>query len=304
MKRSVILTIMAGLLAGAVLGFGVGYITYAPQIRSYQSQVSDLTSEVASLTKAMSSHDQQILTLQSEISGLETDLGESQAEVIQYREQAITLSSTVSSLCKELDDVLDITVIQHYYWLYKMKALHCELTIPLLIYVEYLERPRPELGAAYVDMAKDPNDDPYVDKIIEQLNGEAPEENLDEFQRLQFTIAFIQSLLYTSDMETTSYDEYPRYPIETLFNRGGDCEDTAILAAALLDRMGYDVAMLWLEDGEHMALGVALPDWYGIYYEYDSKRYYYLETTIAGWILGTAPPDITVTDAYVYPLGS
>jgi hypothetical protein len=49
--------------------------------------------------------------------------------------------------------------------------------------------------------------------------------------------------------------EYPKYPLETLVEKKGDCEDQSILAAALLAAMGYEVALLILPI--HVALGVA-----------------------------------------------
>ena len=89
-----------------------------------------------------------------------------------------------------------------------------------------------------------------------------------------------------------------------LSDRGGDCEDTSILVAALLDRMGYDVALLLLEDASHMAIGVSIPGTHGAYYEYDSTKYFYLETTGEDWRIGQIPASITDTTEYIYPLRS
>jgi hypothetical protein len=68
-------------------------------------------------------------------------------------------------------------------------------------------------------------------------------------------------LEYTSDLVTEGYDEYPRYPIETLVDKGGDCEDTAILAASIIRGMGYGVVLLVFpktaDSPGHCAVGVA-----------------------------------------------
>jgi len=101
---------------------------------------------------------------------------------------------------------------------------------------------------------------------------------------------------------TTPWNEYPRYPIETLFDRGGDCEDTSILVAALLDRMGYDVALLFLYHENHCAVGVSIEGSHGSYYQHDDKKYFYLETTGEGWRIGEIPPDFTETIARIHPL--
>ena len=53
-----------------------------------------------------------------------------------------------------------------------------------------------------------------------------------------FIMAFVQgSITYQTDSEYTNkqYDEYWKYPLETLCDKKGDCEDTSILIAALLD---------------------------------------------------------------------
>jgi hypothetical protein len=109
-------------------------------------------------------------------------------------------------------------------------------------------------------------------------------------------IFFVQQIPYTHDNSTASYyggvfppaygnnGEYPKYPVETLVDGKGDCEDTSILAAAILDLMGYDVVLLRYSD--HMALGIEMTkfspfyaDYPPKYYDYEGKRYYYVETT-------------------------
>ncbi|MGC9104605.1 MAG: transglutaminase-like domain-containing protein [Candidatus Methanodesulfokora sp.] len=123
-----------------------------------------------------------------------------------------------------------------------------------------------------------------------------------EREKIEFTIAFIQSLPYVPDDVSASADEYPKYPAETLITNGGDCEDTSILAAALLRKMGYKVALIFLPYEEHAAVGVAGP-FSGSYYEVDGVKYFYLETTGEGFRIGQIPSDITDTRAYVYSVG-
>jgi len=52
---------------------------------------------------------------------------------------------------------------------------------------------------------------------------------------------FVESLKYTTDRERGATDAYPNYPVITLATGEGDSEDHAILAAAILNRMGYGV---------------------------------------------------------------
>ena len=53
-------------------------------------------------------------------------------------------------------------------------------------------------------------------------------------------ITFVQSIPYVDDHPAGS----PHYPLETLAEAQGDCKDKSVLAAALLQAAGFDVALL------------------------------------------------------------
>jgi len=180
----------------------------------------------------------------------------------------------------------------------------CNLTlaIPLRDYNNYKEKPRPS-WTEYSSMATDPDDDAIIDSIVRQLNDEVAANNLSELKKIQLVLRFVQSLNYIEDVAPTSYDEYPRYPVETLFEQGGDCEDTSILLAAILTEMGYDVALLLFEELDHMGLGINFPLKYGNSWVYDGKRYWYLDTT-GGQSIGWCLSEYQKTAAYVYPVSS
>ena len=106
-----------------------------------------------------------------------------------------------------------------------------------------------------------------------------------------------KDLPYKDDLNSTGQAEYPRYPLETIVDNGGDCEDKAILASALLHEMGYDVVLLKFPD--HMAVGVDIQDGVSlpddeqpVYYDYHGKRYYYLETSDTTWDIGQIPDEL------------
>ena len=122
-----------------------------------------------------------------------------------------------------------------------------------------------------------------------------------DYDIIMNAVAFVQSLPYTSDDVTSGHDEYPRYPLETLVDYGGDCEDTAIFMAALLREMGYGVVIVDLPG--HAAVGVlGGENTRGTYYMYEGKRYYYLETTGEGWQIGQIPDDYQSADAKIVPV--
>lgn len=69
----------------------------------------------------------------------------------------------------------------------------------------------------------------------------------------------------------------------------GDCDTRALLLYSLLDRKGYDVAILLSERYTHAMLGVAARA-QGAYLAHEGKRYYFWETTARGFRLGELHP--------------
>ena len=153
-------------------------------------------------------------------------------------------------------------------------------------------------------MAKDTKDDSYIYQVAYVLNEPYLDGDINEVQTLDYVITFIRNMPYIVTNIATPYDGIPRYPLETLFEREGDSEDTSILVAGLLHRMGYDVALLVIEDAQHMAVGVSLPGDHGSYFEYNGKQYFYLETTQLGWSLGEIPAYYQGSVAQVFPLSN
>lgn len=145
----------------------------------------------------------------------------------------------------------------------------------------------------------------YDREIIRELAGYFKEygekHNHTETEITANVISFVQSIEYTSDFETKGIEDYPRYPIETLVDRTGDCEDTAGLAASILYELGYDCVLVLMH--EHMALGVREADSYtGQFYEYKGQKYYYTETTSTGHKVGAVSPEIDPTPINIFPM--
>jgi len=308
MKRALIAIVFGLMIIGAA-GYGAAYFIYTPVIENSSLQIADLEQSVSALEAEISDQETQSLSQEETIAALaldnmnlQTNLDEVATSTDTYQEQMGAQEAHYLGLQERLDMILAITVNQHYTWEYQRWRWYWDLPVPFSAYVEYIEKPRPETIYQYVDMARDPDDDYYIDEIIRQIDAGARKARLNIYQKPDFVRSFAQGLPYTADDVTMPYDEYPRYPLETLFDRGGDCEDTSILVAAILDSMGYDVALLVLENAGHMAVGVAIPGIEAPYYEFGGKQYYYLETTGEGYEIGVVPPEIADSTAYVYPV--
>jgi|GEM_PF-575004 len=174
----------------------------------------------------------------------------------------------------------------------------------------YRKKPHPFLNPRTHDIVNqvytytsDPDGDKIISAIVSALMNSAAKEGYDEAKTIEFVVSFVQGLPYVSDKASAFQKEYPKYPVETLLDRGGDCEDTALLTAVLLRKLGHGSALLFLPGEYHAAVGVLAPaDAKGAYYQHDGKKYLYLETTNSGWKIGQIPKVLGDAKAYVIPL--
>ena len=186
-----------------------------------------------------------------------------------------------------------------YEWFYKTDW-SWETQIPRALYDYYRQLPRLQT-TNYSVYVTHPSDDVYLDLLVDEIKTAAAEAGLTGSETVEFAAAFVQSLPYTVDSVTTPYDEYPRYPVETLVEGGGDCEDTSILLAAIVDRLGYGIVLIMLP--EHVAVGIeGAADVAGTYYQYGGRDYYYLETTGEGYAVGEIPEELGSSQASILPM--
>lgn len=134
-----------------------------------------------------------------------------------------------------------------------------------------------------------------ADRLVEIARGS----NLDRLGEVKLALSLVEKIPYSFDIDSTGKEDYWRYPIETLADGTGDCEDFAILAVALLSAMGhrtcfFDIPGTLIEAG-HAAMGVAeLPEDVGESFEAADKAHFaYVETTSEGFRIGELPAGIT-----------
>jgi len=195
--------------------------------------------------------------------------------------------------------------IVHHEWNYGGGRWQYDAEIPKETYQYFRNKPRVAYYSEYVD---NPADDNWMNRLGSQFENLAEKQGWGDFDTVSFALSFVQSLPYTSDVVTTSYDEYPRYPVETIVDGGGDCEDTSVLFSSIVRGMGYGTVLLKLEEDKHMAVGVLISqnivnNWnqnYSLtYYTSNGKIYAYCETTGEGWELGHKPEDLKSTTATI-----
>jgi len=143
------------------------------------------------------------------------------------------------------------------------------------------------------------SDDPFIKKISKRISEAAKGSNINE---ALLAISFVQNLPYVDDI-FTGYDETPKYPIETFFEKNGDCEDMSYLTASIINAMGYGSVLILLPG--HMAVGVYMDcDTPGTYYKVDGRCYYYIETTSNDFTVGEIPGRYRNTRATIIKIPS
>ena len=193
----------------------------------------------------------------------------------------------------------DELVSLSYKWFYRTDWTW-ETQIPRSLYDYYKQLPRLRT-TNYSVYVSHPLDDEYIALLADEIKEAAANAAYTDYETVEFAAAFVQSLPFTDDSVTTPYDEYPRYPVETLVDNGGDCEDTSILLAAIVDKLGYGAVLIMLP--QHVAVGVAGEDTIeGTYYKYDGRSFYYVETTGEGYRIGESPEEYSGARASVYPV--
>jgi hypothetical protein len=122
-------------------------------------------------------------------------------------------------------------------------------------------------------------DRPAVQAVLTGLRAHGAGDAL-----LEVAVAFVQTAIaydFKTAYQLTGGKIH--YPSETLLDRKGVCADKTILLAALLQALGYRLAILSWDRANHMALGVAVPAGQGNFGEFAM-----IETT-APTEIGTVP---------------
>lgn len=186
------------------------------------------------------------------------------------------------------------TIGRRYIWNFKSKSYTILMTIGVEKYNSYSGKERYDIPQLVEEgRTTIGNLTREFQRVNKQNRGWSKQDQVD------FVLSFVQSLPYTLDDVTTSYDEFRRYAIETLIEGGGDCEDTTILVASILRGLGESVALIFTPG--HIALGVS-GNFTGTSINYQGTKYYYCETTGAGWTVGVMPSASGNTIEQVIPL--
>jgi hypothetical protein len=137
-----------------------------------------------------------------------------------------------------------------------------------------------------------PND-PHIMALAEELEHMANEFGYtSQLDVARFIHAFVGDIPYMFDDDSVAnQSEYPKYPMEMLWEEAGDCEDASVLYISLAEHLGYDTALMLgqtksNEDddwGGHAWAVVVIDNYSGDSYmgagQKSNLSYYFVETT-------------------------
>jgi len=109
-------------------------------------------------------------------------------------------------------------------------------------------------GESVRSMIEDPaQNDLFID-LLGRFHEIRKEQNLTDDEYVDLLVAYAQSIDYHAT------DNPAKYPVETVYEAEGDCDDKSLLLAGLLSREGYRVALLLFEKDHHMVVGIGSDD--------------------------------------------
>ena len=182
-------------------------------------------------------------------------------------------------------------------------SMWIEISIDSEMYKHYRSLTRYHGVDNYHYYINDANNKAIISEIVSVIRDVADDLSYSDAAVAREVAKFVQDVIeYQYDSDTTGEDEYPRYPIETLYEGQGDCEDTSILMAALLKELGYEVGFLHIPG--HVAVALRTSDNYsgGAYYEINGHRYLFIESTGSGWNIGDIPEEFQEAQATFYAI--
>jgi hypothetical protein len=125
------------------------------------------------------------------------------------------------------------------------------------------------IADSYRAMVNDPAQEQLYRDLLIGFRKIKAQQGLDSDEYLELIAVYVQSLQYETLEENPA-----KFPVETVVDKAGDCDDKSLLLAGLLSREGYSVALLSFGPENHMALGIGSDDC-----RFRNTNYTFLETT-------------------------
>ncbi len=157
------------------------------------------------------------------------------------------------------------------------------------------------LASYYAGIFKDPGEASLYDALLGELRRIKRTKVLNDDEYLELLTHFVQQIPYDPDAPVC-----PRRPDQVILDGKGDCDEKSLLLLGLLNREGYDAAILLFPDKHHATAGIRIvtegqPSFR--VYTLGSRKYVYIETTRPSFI-GLYPDDFENENPVIIPTGN
>ena len=294
-SRKINMTFLVTLIILAIVAvvFIWYYVTASGQISTKNDQIAECNQQNQTLQGQLTSASSQISSLESQVSSLQDQITSLESQLSSTGSETSSILAELSSLQSQLNTVLDTKIAQYYSFTYRSHQYNWTLSIPLRTYFYYKDKPRIDDVSKYNTMITDSYADSLINILVSELKDATLTLDLGKADVVHMVSAFVHSLTHTNKDTKTPDDDYACYPIETLFLHGGDSEDNSILVATILSKLDYNMVYFLFTQQKHTAIGIDILAYAGLTsWEYDARKYAYLETTgDTDWQLGMCPSE-------------
>ena len=157
------------------------------------------------------------------------------------------------------------------------------------------------LASYYSAVFTDPAEGPLYDALLGEFHRIRRMKVLNNDQYLELITHFVQQIPYDPDAPVC-----PRRPDQVILDGKGDCDEKSLLLLGLLNREGYDAAILLFPDKHHATAGIRIvtegqPAFR--VYTLGSRKYVYIETTRPSFI-GLYPDGFENENPIIVPTGN
>jgi len=258
----------------------------------------------AQLVAAQTGYETANAVMQNKLDAITAESNAKSTELTASQVTNAQLQTTISGLNNQIKSLSDVNITNAYSITYQNHVYDWTLPIPFGTYYYYKTLSRPSDSTKYSVMLSDTKGDDLLNVVVNKIKDAALTYGLTKIDMINMVTIFVQTLPRTNKVVTTPFDNYARYPVETLLDNGGDCEDNSILAAAILTRLNCNVVFFVYNDLQHIALGIDYPPYSGLTgWDYQGTMYYYFETTgREGLQLGHSPSAYETVKPVIVPI--
>lgn len=171
----------------------------------------------------------------------------------------LNISSEPEPSLSESDfEITNVDVL--YTWVYRSQEKNLDIQLFTEEFQFFTEQERPSrVNTSYANQLVNHEwQEDTIQEIVQQLESYGDSDD----ETVRVALQFVRSIPFNRTLEHWTY------PYETLYLDSGVCADKTFLAAAIVEEMGYSVAIMGFVDEDHMVLGIGCDEEYAYWEEF------------------------------------